>query len=187
MVTGQNILDADMSRKTTRKKGKREKKTIVRTAEQSAAEKKKKKKLLSVQQRRRRMGRDMGVGPNRIEHWVVGARRWLEAWNGCHVRGTRIIMRISSKLVVHDTIWWDHEAWSRSRVLRWCGRYVCVVVPAQGDRGRQNIGRLPRRALSPNIDDGVLCHWHILRHPRRWKIWNLLSGSPSPPTARLPG
>jgi hypothetical protein len=42
MVTEQNILDADMSRKT-RKKGKREKKTIVRAAEQSAAEKKKKR------------------------------------------------------------------------------------------------------------------------------------------------
>jgi hypothetical protein len=70
--------------------------------------------------------------------------------------------------------------------MRRCGRCVCVVVvPAQRGRGRgrQNIRWLPR-ALGPSIDDWVLCHWHIL-HPRRWKIWDLLPGSPSPPTARL--
>lgn len=104
----QNIVDADTSGKRLEKK--KRKKTIVRTAEQSAAEKKK-KKLSSVQQSRRRMGRDMGVGPNRIEPWVVRTR-WLEAWDGCHVRGTRIVMRISSKLVRHNTIWWEHGAWS---------------------------------------------------------------------------
>jgi hypothetical protein len=133
------------------------------------------------------MGREMRVGPNGIEHWVVRTRRWLEAWNGCHVRGTRVIMRISSKLVVYDTIWWDHEAWSRSRVMRRCGRCVrVVVVPAQGGRGSPNIGRLPRALrLGPTIDDRVLCHWQIL-HPRRCDIWDPLPGSPSPPTARLP-
>jgi hypothetical protein len=131
------------------------------------------------------MGRDMGVRPNRIEHWVVRTRG-LEAWNGCHVRGTRVVMSISSELVVHEPIWWDHKAWSRSRVIRRCGRCVCgVVVRAQGGRGSQNIGRLPR-ALGTNIDDRVvLCHWQIL-HPRRWDIWDLLPGSPSPATARLP-
>jgi hypothetical protein len=113
MVTEQNILDADMSRKTTRKKKKRKENYCPYSRAVGGGEKEK-KKLLSVQQRRRRMGRDMGVGPNRIEHWVwiVRARRWLKAWNGCHARRTRVVMRISSKLVMHDTIWWDHEAWS---------------------------------------------------------------------------
>ena len=104
----QNILDADTRRKRTEKKKKRKLSSVQR--EQSAAEKKK-KKLSSVQQSRRRMGRDMGVGPSRIDAWVVRTQ-WLEARNGCHMRGTRIVMRISSKLVVHDTIWWDHETWS---------------------------------------------------------------------------
>ena len=128
----------------------------------------------------------MGVRPKRIETWAV-RDRWLEAWNGCQVRGIRIVMGIwSSKLVMYDTIWWDHEAWSWSRVMRRCGRcvYIVVLVPAQGGRGSQTIGCLPR-ALGRNINDRVLCHRQIL-HPGRWDIWDLAPGSPSSPTARLP-